>query len=179
MSLVAHLALLVAWMSTRPDPVPAESPTLQVQLVRLAPKAAPAPRAAPPPPAHSLPHPLDIHQPPPLAQQPAAPSEISPEWRVKPGGGPADLDAAPFTLGRAGLRQARARPTCKTHGWDRPLSCPPDDAELRAAKSDPAKDSRTAGFAAEGAYKNAMKGYHEAPGAAGYPGIACAMFHRC
>ena len=37
-SLAAHLALLVAWMSTRPDLQLAESPTLQVQLIRLPPK---------------------------------------------------------------------------------------------------------------------------------------------
>jgi hypothetical protein len=183
-SVAAHLTLLAAWMSTRPDLVLAESPTLQVQLIRLPPKPVAELRKPPPPPAQSPPQPLNIHQPPPLTPPPLAPappppSEVSPEWRVRPGGAPADLDAAPFALGRAGLRQARARPTCKTHGWGRPLSCPPDDAELRAAKSDPAKDSRTAGFEAVGRYKRAMKTYKELPGDEGYPGIACAIFHKC
>jgi hypothetical protein len=178
-SLMAHLALLAAWMSTRPDLVPPESPTLQVQLVRLAPR--PEPRVAPPP-TRSQPQPLTIHQPPPLAPPPppsVPPSEVSPEWRVKPDGAPVDLDAAPFTLGRAGLKHARARPTCKTHGWDRPLDCPPDHAELAASKSDPAKDSKTAGFEAAGRYKRAMKTYKELPGDEGYPGIACAILHKC
>ena len=34
-------------------------------------------------------------------------------------------------------------------------------------------------MAAEAAYKNAVKTYQEAPGGAGYPGIACAMLHKC
>jgi hypothetical protein len=180
-SLVAHLALLAAWMSTRPELHLAESPTLQVQLVRPPPKPAPAPEPRkPPPPSPPKPPPaLNIHQPPPLPPQAAPPSEVAPEWRVRPDGAPADLDAAPFTLGRAGLRHARARPTCKTHGWDRPLDCPPDGAELRAAKSDPALDRRTAGFESEGRYKRAMKTYKELPGDKGYPGIACAMSHKC
>jgi hypothetical protein len=179
-SLLAHLALLAAWMSTRPDLAPAESPTLQVQLVRPPPRPEPRPEPRKPPPKPPRPPPaLNIHQPPPLAPQPAPPSEVSPEWRVRPDGAPADLDAAPFTLGRAGLGRARARPTCKTHGWDRPVDCPPDEAERRAAQSDPAKDSKTAGFEAPGRYKRAMKTYKELPGDKGYPGIACAMFHKC
>jgi hypothetical protein len=182
-SLAAHLALLAAWMSTRPDLQPAESPTLQVQLVRLPPRPAPErePRKPAPSPPTGSPRALNLHLPPPLAPAPAsvAPSEVSPEWRVRPDGAPADLDAAPFTLGRAGLRHARARPTCKTHGWDRPLDCPPDKAELAAARADPALDRRTAGFEAEGRYKRAMKTYKEGPMGGPYPGIACGVFHKC
>jgi hypothetical protein len=90
------------------------------------------------------------------------------------------LDAAPFVLGRAGLKRAREpRVDCKTHGWDRPLSCPPDATELAAAKADPARDSKTGGFAPEGARKQTMKSYRESPSASDYPGIACAILHKC
>ena len=54
-----------------------------------------------------------------------------------------------------------------------------DAAELAASKADPAKDSHTAGFEGPGRYKRAMKTYKELPGDKGYPGIACAMFHKC
>ena len=91
----------------------------------------------------------------------------------------ADLDAAPFVLGREGLNRARGpRPACKTLGFDRPLDCPPDNAELAASKSDPARDSRT-DFEGEGHYKRATKTYKELPGAAGFPGLACSILHKC
>ena len=88
-----------------------------------------------------------------------------------------DLDAAPFVLGREGLKRAREpRVDCKTHGWDRPLSCPPDATELAAAKADPARDSKTGGFAYEGRRKEAIKGYKATiPGE--YTGLRCTFLH--
>jgi hypothetical protein len=173
-SLAAHVALLAAWMSTRPDLRVAEPPTLQVQLVRPPPKPAPEPRRPSPPRTHSEPRPLELHQP---VDPPPA---ISPEWTVKPEPpSAADLAGAPFATGRA-RRQAR-RPSCKpTPGsWERPASCPPDDAEIAASKFDAAKDSQTAGFEGAGRYKRANKRYHELEGTAGYPGLRCAILHRC
>jgi hypothetical protein len=181
-SIAAHLALLAVWISSRPEP-PAEAPALQVQLLRLAPKPPPppAPRDLPRPPARNLSRPFQVHRPPPLPlpTPPLSPSDgISPEWRVKPGG--ADLDAEPFVQGRAGLNHARNRRTdCTLHGWERPLSCPPDAAELAASRFDPAKDAKTGGFAGEGARKLTMKAYRESPSTADYPGIRCSIFHKC
>jgi hypothetical protein len=182
-SLAAHLALVVAWISTRESPELAESPTMEVQLARLPPKTVPEPAKTPLARISRPPPPLEIHQPPPPIEGPAPPPGplISPEWRVRPEGpNGAGLPAAPFAGGRP-RRAAREgeRPDCKVMSWDRPIDCPPDAAEVAASKADPARDSRTAGFEGEGRYKRADKTYHEAPGGAGYPGIACAIFHRC
>jgi hypothetical protein len=182
-SLAAHAALFAVWLSTRPAPPPAESPTFQVTLVRPPPRPPrPEVREAPPPPVHP-PRALELHPPrtslPPTPKAPP-PVEVSPEWRVKPGAGGADLDAAPFVLGRKGLNRARGlKPSCKSLSFDRPVGCPPDDTELAASKSDPARDARTAGFEGEGRYKRATKAYKEGPLGGPYPGLACSLFHKC
>lgn len=183
-SLAAHLALVIAWISTREAPQFAGSPTIDVQLARLPPRTQPEPEKTPPP-RPRRPPPLRVHQapraePPPASVPPAA-LPIAPEWRVKPEAPSAgDLSAAPFAGGRARRPGQQAeRPSCKTMSWDRPVDCPPDAAEAAASKAEAARDSRTAGFEGEGSHKRAMKTYHELPGAAGYPGIACAIFHRC
>jgi hypothetical protein len=54
-SLAAHIALLAAWISTRPDLRAAETPTMAVQLVRLPPKPSPEPPKPSPPRAHDKP----------------------------------------------------------------------------------------------------------------------------
>jgi hypothetical protein len=82
---------------------------------------------------------------------------------------------------RPGGRAVRRGPSCKPipGSWERPASCQPDDAEIAASKFDAAKDSKTAGFEGEGRYRRANKMYRELEGTAGYPGIRCAIFHRC
>jgi hypothetical protein len=184
-SLAAHAALFAAWLSTRPEPQPAESPIFQVQLVRPPPSATPQPRPQVRPPPSQPPgrpsRPVNRHEPPPLALPPGptaqTPVEISPQWRVKPGAYGADLDAAPFVLGRPGLKRAREpKPDCKTHGWDRPLSCPPDATELAASKGLAERDSSRSGFAYEASRKAAIKAYKDTiPGE--YPGLRCTVLH--
>ncbi|HEX4712487.1 hypothetical protein [Phenylobacterium sp.] len=174
-SLLAHIALLVAWISTRPSLNLVEPPTMEVQLVRPPPRSRPEPPTPSPPKTKREPRPLVVHQPAPTESPAPAPLPIAPEWQVRPEGPSAgDLAAAPFAAGRRAQR-----PSCKTRSWDRPVDCPPDAAELAASRSDAASDAKTAGFEAAGRYKRAVKTYHELPGDAGYPGIACAIFRKC
>ena len=183
MSLAGHLALLAAWMSTLRDLGLAEAPALQVQLVRPPPKPPPpAPRKLPPAATRTSRPALRTH-PPPLASAASAPAplEMSSGSGARPTGLPGvDLDAAPFVLGRAGLRRARAaRPDCKAHGWSRPANCKPDATELLASRFDAARDSRTGDFAAQGAGKLKMKSYRESSSMADFPGIACSILNKC
>ena len=162
-------------MSKRPELNYAEPPTMEVQLLRPPPRPHPEPPTPAPPKAKRESRPLVVHEPAPPQSPTPAPLPVSPEWQVKPAEPSAgDLAAAPFAAGRPAQR-----PSCKTRSWDRPVDCPPDDAEVAAAKSDPARDAKTAGYEASGRYKQAVKTYHELPGDAGYPGIRCAIFHKC
>ncbi len=183
-SLLAHALLLGAWISTRHDLRFVEPPTMQVSLMRLPPKPAASAPARPHPPRtlRVLSRPLEAQEPQPAAPVIAKPAEaaasdISPEWRVKPEA--PGLAGAPFAKGRRTI--GPVRPSCKTplSSGERPLDCPPDAGELAASKFDAAKDGKLGGFEAEGRRKRAMKTYHELPGDAGYPGVRCAIFHRC
>jgi hypothetical protein len=179
LSLAAHAALLAAWMSTRPDLRLAEPPTMQVALVQLPPRA-----KAPSPPREPrradtrvLSRPAQALEPRPVQQPPepppdVAPAPISPEWRVKP--------QPPLVLNLP--RKEFRRPPCKSSedhsDWDGP-PCARGSPDDQAARWDAARDSGAGAFEGAGRYKRAEKRYHEAPGAAGYPGIRCAIFHQC
>jgi len=178
-SLAAHAALLAAWMSTRQDLRWAEPPPMQVALVRLPPRLeAPAqphaPRRSNPRvlarPAEAL-EPRPVEQPPePSPQEP--PVQISPEWRVKP--------QSPLVLNPP--RKTFRRPPCQSledHSNSDLPPCARGSPEDQATRWDPARDSEIGAFEGAGRYKRAEKRYHEAPGAAGYPGIRCAIFHKC
>jgi len=198
-SLAVHVGLLAAWMNGQPQLRLAEPAILQVELIRpSAPMrsrppprlAASAPEARPPaspaaPPA----------SPPPPPRVASAPNSIDPrlltdqELLARSGPRP--------DIARLNAEEARqplfSRPLgrnpedgwiggCKPSWATSNRTAPPcrsDSAEEQAARWKAANDGKTEGFEAEGAYKRAMKTYHEAPGGAGYPGIKCAMLHRC
>jgi hypothetical protein len=185
LSLAAHLSLLAAWMSTRPKLTLAEPPTMVVQLLRPPPPR-PKSKAAPQPPrtvAAIRPHAVTQAPPPqveplPIPRAPEPQSQIAPEWRVKPEA----PRPGPLANGRLAGQPKFRPPPCKSSRDHSDLPgppCPSQSPEELASHYDVAKDSRTAGFEGEGAQKRAMKRYHELPGAAGYPGIGCAIFHRC
>jgi len=73
------------------------------------------------------------------------------------------------------------RPKCKpAEGYPGPpLPCPGDLGKDPTRPFDVDRDAPDSELAKAGRYKRAMKAYKEAPGAAGYPGIACAIFHQC
>lgn len=98
--------------------------------------------------------------------------QISPEWRVKPQP-PLVLNSPP-----KGFR----RPPCKSSEDHTNSDLPPcarGSPDDQAARWDAARDSATGAFEGDGRYKRAEKRYQEAPGSAGYPGIRCAIFHKC
>jgi hypothetical protein len=191
-SLAAHIALLAAWVSTRPELRMVEPPTMQVALVRPPPREASKPRLpSPPPPTET---PLHLNVPagptppeaagPPLPPTAPAPKPLDPRQMTDQellAGGRPDLariyaDEARQPLTRNGL------PTgCKpaTEHSDRIAPPCPAWAGAPIPRDTPAQLPNRPEIASEGRYKNAMKTYHEAPGGAGYPGIACAMLHKC
>jgi len=59
------------------------------------------------------------------------------------------------------------------------LGRPVGSPEEAAADYDSEEDSVNAELLLEGRYKRADKTYRELEGTSGYPGIRCAMFHRC
>lgn len=187
-SFVAHLALLAAWLSTRPEFRFVEPPAMAVELVRLTP---PKPTE---PPSRSAPRTAGARA------EAAAPQASAP---VAPSPSPAPvtprqlsdeqlLDGAHMTP-----RQIREAPVYDHTRWDQkprpprpkckppegypgpPLPCPGDLGKDPNRPFDVDRDAPDSELAREGRYKRAMKAYHEAPGGAGYPGIACAIFHEC
>jgi len=94
----------------------------------------------------------------------------------------ADLFAAPF----ADVRKPKAAPPpirpCPPPGApdQRRHACERDEAIAAAvARSGDPNKARDGEFAAEARRNEAMKRYHELPGDAGYPGLGCALLHRC
>jgi hypothetical protein len=184
-SLAAHLGLLVAWLSTRPEFHFVEPAAMTVELARLKPPAPPAPRARPPQ-KRAQDRPVEAK---PDTLPPSAPSSAPAISRA-----PTDeeLLAAP----RLTARQIRDAPV-KDGSWDRPprpprpkckpaegypgppLPCPGEIVNDPNRPFDVDRDAPDSELARAGRYKRAMKTYHELPGGRGYPGIACAIFHRC
>jgi hypothetical protein len=186
-SLGAHIALMAAWLSTRPSVRFVEPPTMVVQLVRPPPRE---PERSPPPSPPKVRSPTRLLTPeqapvPPLIVPPAPrPSEpeISPEWRVK-AGPPGKRPGLPFNT-----QPAIRPPPCKTSNdhSDRPGDpCPSWSAEEQASHYNVVNDPKMAGFAYEGARKQALKDYREKAGKPGpgpadasdYPGLRCTIFH--
>jgi hypothetical protein len=185
-SLGAHVMLLAAWLSTRPNVHFVEPPAMVVQLVRPPPRREPdQPTPTPPPsrPRLRTQAPDQAAVPPLVAPAPPPETEISPEWRVK-AAPPGNRPALSFAT-----QPAIRPPPCKSsrdHS-DRPGDpCPSWSAEEQASHYNAANDSKAGGFAAEGERKLALKDYREKPGTPGpggadasdYPGLRCTIFHK-
>jgi hypothetical protein len=189
-SLAVHVALLAAWLSKRPEFHFVEPPPMTVELVRLRPP--PRPEAPPVRPSQN--------------RSQARSDETKPETPPPPNTSPPPPPVTPRQLTDEELldsrvrltpRQIREAPVYDHTRWDRaprpprpkckpaegypgpPLPCPGDLGKDPNRPFDVDRDAPDSELAREGRYKRAMKAYHEAPGGAGYPGIACAIFHRC
>ncbi|WP_374571732.1 hypothetical protein [Phenylobacterium sp.] len=179
LSAAAHLAAFALLAHLKGDVEPlAETPAIQVRLVDLAPRQARRTPAATP----SKPSAPRLHVPAP----PPAPVEPGPATPTPDAARTEDLFSAPFLDGRRAQAPAQPRrPRCdpKDRGTERESADCRREAEAARAftrASDPDKDEGADGeFAREARHKEAMKRYHELPGDAGYPGIGCAVFHRC
>jgi len=179
LSALAHV-LVLGWFALKRavEPPPAEAPPVNVQIVRLRPlpKPAPAPTAST---GRARPAPSDS----PVEGRIATPSAgpvagagagVDPRWAV-------DLNGPVFADGRWPRPHERILARCD------PLKDPKreskacrreDDVANAVTRSyDPQKGAGE--FAREGRHNEAVKRYHELPGGAGYPGIACQVFHRC
>jgi hypothetical protein len=191
-SLSAHIALLAAWLTTRPPAVMAEPPAMEIQLIRPPPREALKARTPLPPPRET---PLHLHVPAgptpaeaaglmlpsaALAPKPLDPRQMT-DQELTAGPRP-DLakiyaDEARQPLTRNGVPTDGCKPT-----WDHSNRLAPPCPIREAgplARSPSLQLPNRPDVAAEATYKNTMKTYHEAPGGAGYPGIACAILHRC
>jgi hypothetical protein len=188
-SLAAHVALLAAWMSTRPEFRMVEPPTLQVALIRPPPRQTPKPRSTPPP---NVATPLRSAETPVAAERPAPPPALPPAPRVLdvPRMTDQELTAGPrpdlAKIYADEARQPLTRNGVPTDGckpaWEHSERIAPP-CPIRAAAPLPRNPSaqlpNRPDMAAEAAYKNTMKTYREAPGDAAYPGLACAILHKC
>lgn len=190
-SLAAHVGLLTAWMSTRPDLRMVEPPTMQVSLLRPPPRQ-PSPKSRSPPPKLALPAPAAEAPAPVPPEATAAPLLAPPRARVLdvPRMTDQELTAGPRPdLARIYADEARQPLTrngvptngCKPAREHSDRIAPP--CPIREAgpvpRAPPVQLPNRPDVAAEAAHKNAMKTYGETPGGAGYPGIACAILHRC
>jgi hypothetical protein len=199
LSLGAHVALLAAWIGTRADLRFVEPATLQVELIRPTPLTPPQ-RAPPRRVAASAPEAAPAM--PPATRPPAPPSPVLSSPKSLDVGQLTDQELLARSgprpdIARLNAEQARqplfSRPLgrnpedgwmggCKPSWENSTRAAPPcrsDSPEERSATWKAANDRKTAPFEAEGAYKRAMKTYHEAPGGAGYPGVRCALLHKC
>ncbi len=193
-SFAVHVALLAAWLSKRPEFRFVDPPAMAVELVRLRPPE-PRPPPPPPPPKPSRAQPAGAQanapssetpttKPPPPAAPPVAPRQLTDEEllanRAKMT--PRQIREAPvYDHTRWDALPRPPRPKCKpAEGYPGPpLPCPGDLGKDPNRPFDVDRDAPDSELAREGRYKRAMKAYHEAPGGAGYPGIACAIFHQC
>lgn len=178
LSIVLH-SLLLAIFALRQSPAPPaiEAPVMAVELVLRAPSpgspasppATPRPKAAPP----------DAR----AAQTSTAPAEgppgvagagVDPRWTV-------DLNKPVFADGQWPRPErpllARCDPLKDPKRESRACRREDDVANAVSRSFDPQKSNGE--FAREGRHSEATKRYRELPGDAGYPGIACHVFHRC
>ncbi|THD73198.1 hypothetical protein [Phenylobacterium sp.] len=180
-------------MTTRPELRMVEPPTMEIQLIRPPPREAPRPRTPSPPPRSEVP--LHLHVP--AGQPPAEAAGLAPPstaFAAKPldprrmtdqeltAGPRPDLakiyaDEARQPLTRNGVPTDGCKPSWEHSDRIAP-PCPIREAGPLPRDLSAQLPNRS-DMAAEAAHKNAMKTYHEAPGGAGYPGIACAILHRC
>lgn len=180
LSMALH-ALVLGWFGLRSSggPPMAERPVMDVALV-------PLPRREQPrlPETRSHPTPLQARAPrlrpeaaetAPLFAPPAAASESAAP-------NPSDIRTAPFA-GRLRMPPAPLqRPPCDPGARDDAPDAKPCRREQAIADAvtrsfDPDKGGGE--FAREARRNEAVRRYNEAPGMAGYSGIACHVLHRC
>jgi hypothetical protein len=184
-SLAAHLALLAAWMTTRPQLRLVEPPTMDVAIIRLPPKPrtklAATPERAPFRPRHAK----IIASPPDELPLPPPAGPVTPRLLT-------DEELLAGAKPTAAQLQADRDRTIVFHGWPRgckPMSersdrpgapCPVGRPDDQASRTVAEKDPAHSGFATEARRKEAIKDYKDGPGTGGaYPGIRCTIFHKC
>lgn len=181
LSALAHVMVL-GWFALKhaAEQPTGEAPPVNVEIVRLRPPLKPSPLNAPTASAgRSRPAPSAS----PVEGRIATPSSgpvagagagVDPRWAV-------DLNGPVFADGKWPRPQERILARCD------PLKDPKreskacrreDDVANAVTRSyDPQKGAGE--FAREGRRNEAVRRYKELPGTAGYPGIACHVFHRC
>jgi len=181
LSTLAHVMVL-GWFALKqaPEQPLAEAPPVNVEIVRLrpppktAPANAPAASAGRSTPARSG---ADVEArvvTPSAGPAAAAGTGIDPRWAV-------DLNGPVFADGKWPRPHQRILARCD------PLKDPKRESKACRREDDVANavtraydpQKGTGEFAREGRRNEAVKRYHELPGGAGYPGIACHVFHRC
>lgn len=178
LSILLHVVLLAVFAPRKsPAPPAIEAPVMAVELVLRAPSpgssasapAIPRPKAAPP----------DAR-----AAQTSTASTIGPPGVGGPGPDPrwtVDLNKPVFADGQWPRPQrpllARCDPLNDPKRESRACRREDDVANAVTRNFDPEKSNGE--FAREGRHSEATKRYRELPGNAGYPGIACHVFHRC
>jgi hypothetical protein len=181
-SVALHMVVL-GWLALRraPGAPAAEVPALDVRIVTLRPARPKAPALAPSGPTdetHSRKPPAtvaaEIALPVPRANAPAGPP-VDPRWRV-------DLNKPVFRDGRwPRPPSALERPRCDP--WADPDKIPPgcrrEMAVGRAVTRNNDPQNGDDDFAREARRKESMRAYRDAPGTSGYPGLRCALFHKC
>jgi hypothetical protein len=182
-SLLAHAALLGAWMATRPPERFAEPPAMQVSLVT-------------PPRTRALPERKPQHNAPSSARSAGerpAPQEAAPPPPGEPTATAAPV--APRVLSDEELLRGRSTDAGKLHealnqrrhrtkwdgcnklpgppDWTAP-PCPPSGSneEAKHVLSRPDLQGHD-----EGARRDRIRAYKDGTGP--YPGVACVMFHKC
>ncbi|TAJ74356.1 MAG: hypothetical protein EPO51_02625 [Phenylobacterium sp.] len=181
LSALAHVMVLGWFGLKRAAEQPlAEAPTVNVEIVRLRPAPQATPANAPTASAgRSTPAPPDTAVEGRIASPSAAPvagggAGIDPRWAV-------DLNGPVFADGKWPRPQQRILARCD------PLKDPKRESKACRREDDVANavtraydpQKGTGEFAREGRHNEAVKRYRELPGGAGYPGIACHVFHRC
>lgn len=178
LSVLLHVVLLgVFALRQTADPPAIEAPIMAVELVErapspgspAAPSATPRPKTAPPDSRAAEPSAAPAVGPPGVA----GPS-LDPRWTV-------DLNKPVFADGQWPRPErpllARCDPLKDPHRESRACRREDDVANAVTRTFDPQKSNGE--FAREGRHSEATKRYRELPGGAGYPGIACQIFHRC
>lgn len=178
LSVLLHIVLLAGFALRRSGAPPAiEAPVMAVELVQRAPS--PRSPAAPPatPPAKTAP-------PDSRAAEPSAAPAVGAPGVARPGLDPrwmVDLNKPVFADGQWPRPERPLLARCD------PLKDPQRESRACRREDDVANavtrtfDPQTSNgeFAREGRHSEATKRYRELPGDAGYPGIACHIFHRC
>jgi hypothetical protein len=177
LSVLTHV-LVLGWFALRQDGAGpgAEAPVVMVELVRRSPPPRQA-AASPPTPSAGRPTPR------------AAETEVAPRIATvppsagsgPPGPGGVDLNGPVFADGKWPRPEPPLRTRCdplKDPQRTTPACRREDDISRGVTQAyDPANGRDE--FAREARRNEAVKRYHELPGGAGYPGLACQVFHRC
>lgn len=180
LSVLLHMVLLAVFaLRQSPTPPAIEAPIMAVELVRRAPSSgSPAAPPATPPPKTAPPDSRAV--------EPSTAPAVGPPGVAGPGPGldprwTVDLNKPVFADGQWPRPErpllARCDPLKDPKRESRACRREDDVANAVTRTFDPQKSNGE--FAREGRHSEATKRYRELPGDAGYPGIACHIFHRC